>query len=139
MASDLWNELNRLKEKLGYELPYKNVEFYAEDECQQNGIAWFNTAATMLSDTDMTVLLENEEIYCSDEAKEKQKRINAFEKLTKKQQVFLFTEVIGFITRYLELQAAFDAITNTVNELDYHQSFIKSNKGELQLSEAAYL
>lgn len=108
-------------------MPYKKIEFCSEDECFQTAIAWFNTAACMLSDTDMSVLLENENIYESDIAFEKQKRINALSRLTKEQQLFLYTEVIGFITRYLELAAAFDTITAVINELEYHQSFAAKN------------
>ena len=39
-------------------------------------------------------------LYCADEWSEKQKLIAALNRLTKQQQMFLYTEVIGFITRY---------------------------------------
>ena len=59
----MYNELDQLKSKIYEKMPYKKIEFCGEDECFQTAIAWFNTAACMLSDTDMTVLLENENIY----------------------------------------------------------------------------
>ena len=92
LAADMYNELDQLKSKIYQKMPYKKIEFCSEDECFQTAIAWFNTAACMLSDTDMTVLLENENIYESDIAFEKQKRINALSRLTKEQQLFLYTE-----------------------------------------------
>ena len=50
----------------------------------------------------------------------------------------VYTEVIGFITRYLELSAAFHTITAVINELDYHQAFaVKDNK--IVLPQEAYL
>lgn len=138
LASDMWNELESLKASLWYKLPDKSIEFCDEDDCTQTAIAWFNTAACLLSDTDMHTLLENENIYQADEYSEKQKRLNAIRKLTKEQQLFLYTEVIGFLTRYLELCAAFDTITAVIAELDYHQSAI-SGKNITKLPPAAYI
>lgn len=92
----------------------------------------------MLADTDMTELLEHENIYCADEWAEKQKRIAALNRLTKQQQMFLYTEVIGFITRYLELTAAFDTIEAVISELDYHQSAVNKG-GSVVLPQAAYV
>lgn len=83
----------------------------------------------MLSDTDMGTLLENENLYLADEWEEKRKRVRAFEKLTKKQQMILWTDVIGFITRYLELMAAYETISAVIRELDRHQSFGKAARG----------
>ena len=97
-----------------------------------------NTAAAMLSDTDMTELLEHENIYCADEWAEKQKRISALNRLTKQQQMLLYTEVTGFITRYLELSAAFDTIEAVITELDYHQSAMKGKEG-VTLPQSAYV
>jgi len=139
IASDMWNELMELKQKISYELPYKEIEFCEEDECNKTGIAWFNSAACMLSDTDMVVLLENENVYDSDIYREKEKRIKALERLTKKQQLYLYTEVIGFITRYLELRNAFETITAVIRELEYHQSFVIKSNGEIEMNKAAYL
>lgn len=142
LASDLQIELDRLTNKIGYELPYKNIDFCGEDDCTKTGIAWFNTAACMLSDTDMTELLENENIYGLDDneiLREKQKRFNALNKLNKKQLIFLYTEVIGFITRYLELQNAFETITAVIRELEHHQSFTINTNGKVESCKEAYL
>jgi adenosyl cobinamide kinase/adenosyl cobinamide phosphate guanylyltransferase len=92
----------------------------------------------MLSDTDMAELLEHENIYRADEWAEKQKRIAALNRLTKQQQMLLYTEVTGFITRYLELSAAFDTIEAVINELDYHQSAI-ARKDAAAFPPAAYV
>lgn len=139
IAADMWNELEELKRKLWYELPMKKLEFYEEDDCTATETAWFNTATCMLSDTDMATLLENEGDYCAfegEEIEEKQKRIKALERLTKRQQMFLYTEVIGFITRYLELRAAFETITAVIRELEYHQSFVMTKDGVIAPDEA---
>ena len=138
LAADMWNELQEIKSNLWYKLPDKKIEFCDEDSCTQTAIAWFNTAACMLSDTDMTTLLERENIYVADEFTEKQKRIRALNRLTKEQQMYLYTEVIGFITRYLELSAAFETITALIHELDYHQSFVIRDDGTTA-PQAAYL
>jgi len=124
LAADLLNDLDSIKSSLWYKLPDKHIEFCDEDDCTQTAIAWFNTAACLLSDTDMQTLLERENIYQADEFTEKQKRLNAIKRLTKEQQMFLYTEVIGFLTRYLELSAAFGTITAVIAELDYHQSAV---------------
>lgn len=76
-------------------------------------------------------------IYCADEWAEKQKRFAALNRLTK-QQMFLYTEVIDFITRYLELSAAFETIEAVIAELDYHQSAMKGNGG-VTLPQSAYV
>ena len=138
VAADLYNDLQDIKSRLWYQMPAKKIAFCGEDDCSQTATAWFNTAAAMLYDTDMTELLEHENIYCSDEWTEKQKRISALNRLTKQQQMFLYAEVIGFITRYLELSAAFENIEAVITELDYHQSAIKGNGG-VTLPQSAYV
>lgn len=129
LASDMWNEIDGVKYRIWMQMPYKEIEFCSEDDCTQTAVAWWNTAACMLSDTDMTALLENENVYGSDIIREKEKRIRALERLTKKQQMFLYTEVIGFLTRYLELTAAFETVTAVIRELEYHQSFTIGHDG----------
>ena len=52
--------------------------------------------------------------------------------------MLLYTEVTGFITRYLELSAAFDTIEAVISELDYHQSAMKG-KGVVTLPQSAYV
>lgn len=138
IAADMLEELNEIKAALWYELPVKQIEFCEEDECSQTAIAWWNTAACMLSDVDMVTLLENENRYGTDIEREKDKRINALERLTKKQLLTLNTFVIGFITRYLELVAAFDVITSCIREMDYHQSAVCGDS-QVMFSQSAYL
>ena len=138
MASDLYMELDDLKSRLWYQMPAKKIAFCEEDDSSQTAIAWFNTAAAMLADTDMAELLEHENIYCADLYEEKQKRITALNRLTKQQQMLLYTEVLGFITRYLELSAAFDTIEAVITELDYHQSAI-AHKNGVTLPQTAYV
>lgn len=138
IASDMYNELDEIKSKLWYEMPEKHIEFCDEDACAQTAIAWWNTAACMLSDIDMGVLLENENKYNTDEEQEKEKRIRALERLTKKQYMLLNTLVLGFITRWLELVSAFDVITSCIRELEYHQSVVQTKSG-VNLPDVAYL
>lgn len=130
LAADMYEELQQIKQCLRQEFPWKKNVFFTDDDCTYTEIAWWNTAACMLSDTDMWVLLKNEGLYGRDEFEEKLKRVRAFERLTKKQQMVLWTDVIGFIMRYLDLMAAFETISSVIMELDYHQSFIKE-KGEI--------
>lgn len=138
VAAEMYIELRDVKNKLWYQMPAKKIAFCQEDDCSQTATAWFNTAAAMLFDTDMVELLENENIYCADVLVEKQKRVSALSRLTKQQQMFLYTEVTGFITRYLELSAAFDTIEAVISELDYHQSVVVT-RGNVTLPLAAYV
>lgn len=140
LAADMWQEMNSLKDKIWWKLPYKNLEFCRDDgeESTPTGVAWFNTAACLLSDVDMTELLESEGIYRADEEAEKAKRLKVLGRLTKEQQLWLYTEVIGFVTRYLELRAAHETITAVIRELEYHQSFTISKDGVI-VPDAAYL
>lgn len=138
LAADMYEELGEIRVTLGYEMPEKRIEFCGEDASSQTAVAWWNTAACMFSDIDMTSLLESENIYLADEGREKLKRIHALERLTKKQYILLNTLVVGFITRWLELASAFDVITSCIQELDYHQAAMQSKKGTT-LPEEAYL
>ncbi len=54
MAADLYVELQDIKNRLWYQMPAKKIAFCDEDDCSQTAIVWFNTAAAMLADTDMT-------------------------------------------------------------------------------------
>lgn len=143
IAGEMYGELGEIRYRLSYQynLPYKKLEF-CEDDMANGGhtdISWWNTAACMLSDTDMVYLLENEGKYGdSDAGKEKVKRIHALEHLTKKQQMALYTEVTGFIMRYLELRAAFETILAVINELEYNQSFAVKN-GKVKMPDVVYV
>ena len=139
LAADMMCEMRDIRQKVSYQMPWKEQQQFCEDdECTYTEVAWWNTAACMLSDTDMTELLEGENIYGSDIWEEKNKLIKALERLTKKQQMFLYTEVIGFIFRYQELVAAFETITAVIRELEYHQSFVIGKDGVIA-PDAAYL
>lgn len=138
IAADMYNDMYAIKSKLYFEMPEKHIEFCEEDDCTQVCIAWWNTAACMFSDVDMSIMLENENKYNYDCENEKEKRIRALEKLTKKQYMLLNTLVIGFITRYTELVNAFDVITSCIRELDYHQSAVKS-KDDVNLPNSAWI
>lgn len=143
IAGEMYEELQEIRSRLSYKynLPDKKLEF-CEDDMGIGGhtdISWWNTAACMLSDTDMAELLEREGNYgYSDAEQEKAKRIRSLERLTKKQQMALFTEVLGFVTRYLELYAAFETIRAVINELEYHQSAVVKN-GNITFPDEAYV
>lgn len=139
LAADMYNEMDSIKGAMWrLQLPEKQIEFCEEDSCTQTCIAWWNTAACMLSDIDMSVLLENENLYGMEENEEKAKRVRAMARLTKKQYMELQTLVLGFIMRYLELVNAFEVITSCIRELDYHQSPVQGKTG-VELADAAYL
>lgn len=145
IAGDMCEEMQSIKSRLylKYDLPYKKLEFYEEDDAENHtAISWWNTAACMLTDIDMISLINNENPYFygdyEDAMREKEKRVKSLERLTKKQQMSLYTEVIGFITRYNDLMAAFEAITATIRELEYHQSFMITKDGVVA-PDSAYL
>lgn len=60
-----------IKYDISYKLPYKGNDFCDEDEFGQTGVTWFNTVATMLCDTDMVELLNDKNVFQSDNLKEK--------------------------------------------------------------------
>lgn len=138
IAADMMNELMDIRNRIRWKMPEKKFLFYSDDESTQNEISWFNTAACMLSDTDMTVLLENEGDYTTDDERGKEMRIKAMRRLTKDQQMWLYTTVIGFIMRFLELMAAYETITAVIRELEYHQSFVIKGDG-VTVPDSAYL
>ena len=54
--------------------------------------------------------------------------------------MYLYTEVVGFITRYLELSAAFETIKAVINELDYHQAVMNGRKQQnVALPQSVYV
>lgn len=140
IAADMWNEMQEIRHRLSYQydLPYKKLEFYEDDDAgNHTAISWWNTAACMLSDIDMVVLMDNENpMFYDDYDREKGKRIKSLERLTKKQQMQLFTEVVGFLLRVQELVSAFEVITSTIRELEYHQSFLQTKDGTVAPREA---
>lgn len=141
VASELYQELEGLiAQTLPFDILY-NKNIYLDDEKEKRfSIVWFDTVTCMLYDIDMEAMLNNECIYdYEDLEEEREKRIRKLDRLTKKQQMLLFTNVMGFITRFLELQAAFDTIVAIINELNFHQSFIVNKDGAADAPGAAYL
>lgn len=103
------------------------------------GTTWFNTAVSVLEETDMSVLLENEGAYdLEDVEAERVRRSRAIMALTKEEMFFLFTEVFNYIMRFIQLSLAFEAICGSIDELERLNSFREHN-GALQLPGSAYL
>lgn len=138
IAAGLYNDLERLIRKLDYAdtLPTKRkmagVEGY-------RGTTWFNTAVSILDETEMSVLLENNGVYDVEDIEyERGRRIRAIMALTKEGMFFLFTEVFNFVMRFIKLSLAFEAICGSIDELERLNSFREYN-GAPQLPGSAYL
>lgn len=138
IAARLYNDLERLIRKLDYAdtLPCKRkmagVEGY-------RGTTWFNEAVSVLEETDMSTLLENEGVYdLEDIESERGRRGRAIMALTKEGMFFLFTEVFNYIMRFIQLSLAFEAICGSIDELERLNSFREHN-GVPQLPGSAYL
>lgn len=138
-AALLYEEFQSIRQTMWMNLPAKNLKFCEEDDCTRTEIAWWNTAACMLTDVDMRELLESENNYSKDYEREKEKRVNALKSLTKDQNMYLYTTVIGFITRYLDLKNTFDVVMSVIDALDEHQAIMKQKSGELIIPQAAYI
>lgn len=137
-AGDLWCDIDRIKNEIYYhEIPWKMRKYAEEDEETENAAYWFNTVALTLTETDVSELFYREGNF-EDEEKEKQKRLNMLERLSKKDFLWLVTTVCNLIFRYLELCGAWQAIKGTIDELDSRQAFIKDKDG-LHEPQAAYL
>ncbi|WP_285823935.1 hypothetical protein [Schaedlerella arabinosiphila] len=140
IAGEMYEEMQEIRYRLDYKynLPCKKIEFCDEDDARDHtAISWWNTAACMLHDTDMVALIDNEDPnFYGDYEQEKEKRIKSLERLTKRQQMILYTEVVGFIARYTDLMAAFETITAVIRELEYHQSFVKTKESIVAPKEA---
>lgn len=138
IAARLYNDLERLIRKLDYAdtLPTKRkmagVEGY-------RGTTWFNTAVSILDETDMSVLLENNGVYDMEDIEyERGRRIRTIMALTKEGMFFLFTEVFNYIMRFIQLSLAFEAICGSIDELERLNSFREHN-GAPQIPGSAYL
>lgn len=138
IAASLYNDLERLIRKLDYTdiLPSKrktaDVEGY-------RGATWFNVAVSVLDETDMSVLLENEGVYDWEDVEgERARRSRAIMALTKEGMFFLFTEVFNYIMRFIQLSLAFETICGSIDELERLNSFREHN-GVPQLPGSAYL
>ena len=103
------------------------------------GAAWFDMAVSLLNETDMSVLLENEGVFDPDDIdRERQKRRKAVLALTKEQQFSLFTQVFHFLMRFIQLSLAFETVKGSIDELERLNSLRETN-GRLQLPSSAYL
>ncbi len=138
-AADMYEEFQNIKSNMWMKLPSKNIRFCDEDDCTQTAIAWWNTAACMLTDIDMRVLLESENNYSGEVEKEKERRIRALNSLTKEQNMYVYTTVIGFIFRYLDLKNSFEVVSSVIDSLDEHQAIMKNQADELLIPQAAYI
>lgn len=137
-AGDLYCDIERVKDKICYrDIPYRTRKSPEEDDETENAAFWFNTVALTLTETDVSRLFYREDNF-EDEEREREKRINALERLAKKDFVFLMREVGNLIFRYSDLCNAWQAIKGTIDELDSRQAFIKDKDG-LREPKAAYL
>ena len=98
LSAEFYNEFERLIRDLEYtwSLPKRKLENTGMENAR--GAAWFDMAVSLLNETDMSVLLENEGVYDPDDIdRERQKRRKAVLALTKEQQFSLFTQVFHVI------------------------------------------
>lgn len=140
LAADLYNDLEHLAWKLERAgdrvLPSRRRMAGTE---RFRGSTWFNVAVSILSETDMDILLENEGVWDTDDVEdERARRRRAVMALTKEGMFFLFTEVFNFLTRFIQLSLAFEAICGSIDELERLNSFREHN-GVPQLPRSAYL
>lgn len=137
-AGDMYCDIMEIKNKICYrDIPYKARKVAEEDEETENAAFWFNAVALTLTETDVSTLFFREENF-EDYEKEKAKRVNMLERLSKKDFMWIMQTVCNLIIRYLELCGAWDAVTGTIDELDSRQAFVKDKDG-LREPKAAYL
>lgn len=137
-AGDFWNEFERIKGDIyNHDIPWKTRKYPEADEETENAAFWFNSVALMLTETDAAMLFFREDNF-GDYEKERQKRLNMLERVTKKDFIWLVRTVSSFIIRFLELDGAWEAVKGTIDELDSRQAFIKDKDG-LKEPRAAYL
>ena len=139
LSAEFYNEFERLIRDLEYtwSLPKRKLENTGIENAR--GAAWFDMAVSLLNETDMSVLLENEGVYDPDDIdRERQKRRKAVLALTKEQQFSLFTQVFHFLMRFIQLSLAFETVKGSIDELERLNSLRETN-GRLQLPSSAYL
>lgn len=137
-AGDFWNDKETIKNQICFrDIPYKARKYAEEDEETENAAFWFSTVALTLTETDASTLFYREENY-GDHEKEREKRLNMLDRLSKKDLLWLVPTVCSLIVRYLEICGAWDAVKGTIDELDSRQAFIKDKDG-LREPQAAYL
>lgn len=137
-AGDLYCDINEVKDKITYSgIPFRTRKSPEEDDETENAAFWFNTVALTLTETDASTLFYRENNF-EEEDREREKRINALERLAKKDLVFLMREVGNLIFRYLDLCGAWQAVKGTIDELDSRQAVVMDRNG-LREPKAAYL
>ena len=141
LAGEMYIELEHLVEQsIPCEILCNKNPYFDDEKMKGFSIVWFDAETCILNDIDMEVMLDNEGIFDYDDlAAERNKRIRKLNQLTKRQQILLYEKVIGFVTRYMELQTSYEATLAVINELDYHHSFIVKKDGSLCTPGAAYL
>ena len=120
-----------------HDIPWKARKYAGEDEETETSAFWFNTVALTLEETDISTLFERENNF-EDEETQKEKRLRALERLSKKDILWIVPTVGNLIIRYIDLCGAWKAIKGTIDELDSRQAFIKDKDG-LKEPKAAYL
>lgn len=137
-AGNFYEDIMDLQRKINYSgIPYRTRKNPEEDGEIENAAFWFNAVAMTMTETDLSTLLYREDNF-EDEERERKKRINALERLAKKDFVWLMREVGNLIFLYLDLCGAWQAVKGTIDELDSRQAFIKDKDG-LKEPKAAYL
>lgn len=136
LAAQLYRELDRLIYDLIYrwDFPRRVSDTYEN----ATGVVWFDTASSLISATDMDLLMENEGRWGGDMDTERDRRVRAVKHLTKEQMFRLFTEVFHFLMGFFELNQAYEAICGMVDELERLHSY-RERDGKAQLPPSAYL
>ena len=137
-AGYFYEDCQNIKNQICFrDIPYKARKYAEEDMETENAAFWFNTVALTLTETDASQLFCREENY-GDNEKERQKRLNMLERLSKTDILWLVPTVGNLIVQYLEICGAWEAVKGTIDELDSRQAFIKDKDG-LHEPQAAYL
>ena len=144
-ASNMFNELDRLLERLDLELPQRSPRFDYYGEVYLSGVYWFDSAAILTGRCDLVTLLTNEEIVCMESGYGRpasyyeNKRVNAVKALAKEQNQLLLMRAIGFLTRYRRLCHMYDTIFGIIDGLDFHHTPIVDKKGETHLHPSSWV
>lgn len=138
LSGELYTDLGKLIHHLEYsDLPRRRLP--REGEEYPSGAAWFDAVVSLLRETDMRILLENEGCYDSDDVEQqREQRRRAIMAQTKEKMFFIFTEVLSFLMRFLELALAYETICGSIDELERLNSFREHN-GVPQLPPSAYI
>lgn len=137
-AGDYWQDTEEIKSQIcNRDIPWKNRKYAEEDVETENAAWWFNAVVLTLAETDAGTLFYRESNF-GDEETEREKRIRALERLSKKDFMWIMQTVCNFIIRYLDICGAWEALKGTIDELDSRQAFVKDRDG-LQEPKAAYL